>query len=421
MRILHTSDWHLGRYLENISRLNEQREFIMELCEVAEREKVDIALVAGDVFDTSNPPAAAEELYYYALDRLSAGGRRAVVVIAGNHDNPERLCAAGPMAARNGVILLGYPASCPQAFTGEKGGVRLVDSGEGWMELSIEGCPHNAVIAALPFPSEARLEMVLSEESSEEKLQQAYSEKIGMRLEKLSEKFRDDTVNLVVSHMYLRGGFTSDSERVLQVGGAMTVDPEVLPEKAHFVALGHLHRPQQVKGSPCPAYYSGSPLAYSFSEVGYSKALYIVDAVPGRQAEIREININSGKALKKWVAARGIEEAVSWCREGRDPNCWIDLEIHTDRVLTAEEYRMLRELNPGIVSIRPLVKSEGEIVLNYENRENKRIDELFREFYRYRTGTEISEELLGLFLEVVNSDSGEEALPGGEDGEAKVS
>ena len=111
MRILHTSDWHLGRSLEQISRIEEQRAFIDLLVETCEDQKVDLVLVAGDIYDTYNPPASAEELFYEALERLSGKGKRAVVVIAGNHDNPERLCAASPLAYKNGIILLGYPAS----------------------------------------------------------------------------------------------------------------------------------------------------------------------------------------------------------------------------------------------------------------------------------------------------------------------
>ncbi|NLV35072.1 MAG: exonuclease subunit SbcD, partial [Clostridiaceae bacterium] len=111
MRILHTSDWHLGRNLEQISRIDEQRQFIDFLSETAQEQEIDLVLVAGDIYDTYNPSAAAEELFYDAIDRLNDGGKRAVLVIAGNHDNPERLCAASPLASRRGIILLGYPSS----------------------------------------------------------------------------------------------------------------------------------------------------------------------------------------------------------------------------------------------------------------------------------------------------------------------
>jgi exonuclease SbcD len=225
MRILHTSDWHLGRSLENISRIEEQWEFIDQLCDIADEERIDLVLVAGDVYDSYNPSAAAEELFYYALDRLNDGGGRAVVVIAGNHDNPERLCASNPLASKNGIILLGYPGS--RAGVNKYGSAKtgVVDSGAGWLEVGISRCSHTAVIIALPYPSEARLEQLLTRETDEKTLQRAYSDRVGSIISALSRRYRADTVNLALSHLFMNGGKQSESERVLQVGGALTVEP----------------------------------------------------------------------------------------------------------------------------------------------------------------------------------------------------
>lgn len=418
MRILHTSDWHLGRMLENINRLDEQREFIDELCEITEREKIDLVLIAGDIFDTYNPSSAAEELFYSAVERLSGKGQRAVVVIAGNHDSPERLCAASSLASRNGIILLGYPASDANIYKKRCENINVVESGPGWMEIEVKGCKERAVILTLPYPSEARLEQLLSIENREEELQQAYSDKIGSIFLELGQKFRDDTINLIVSHIFMKGGKESESERTLQVGGALTVSSSNIPANTHFVALGHLHRPQRIKGAPCPVYYSGSPLAYSFSEAGYCKAVYVVEAIPGEEAEINEIILNCGRPLKKWSAKNGIEEALKWCEEGRDQDAWIDLEIYTDRILTMEEQKYLRELNPGIINIRPVIKNEEEDILEYENRESKKIDELFMDYYKFKTGIEISDEIMGVFLEILNTD---EEKKDGEDIATEVS
>lgn len=419
MRILHTSDWHLGKSLENISRMDEQEQFVDQLCDIAEQEKIDLVLVAGDVFDTYNPSSAAEELFYGAIDRLNCGGRRGVIVIAGNHDNPERLCAASPLAYKNGIILLGYPAGDAGIYRINRGNVIVEESGPGWLELHISNCEQNAVILTLPYPSEARLDQMLCSKLDESEIQEAYSDKIGSLFTALSKKFRDDTVNLVVSHIFMRGGRESDSERTLQVGGALTVDPAVLPENAHYAALGHLHRPQPVENAPCPAFYSGSPLAYSFSETDYCKALYIVDAVPGSKAVVKELYLSCGRPLRKWKAVDGIAQAIKWCEEGRDANAWIDLEVFTDRALTMEEQKKLRKLNPGIINIRPVIKSELMEFSDYENRENKKIDELFRDYYKYKTGMEISEELMGTFLDVLNIQAEEE--DGGEMVETQVS
>lgn len=426
MKILHTSDWHLGKTLENISRIGEQKAFINELCEIADREGVELVLIAGDVFDTYTPSTAAEELFYDAIDRLSKKGQRAVVVIAGNHDSPDRLCAASPLAYKNGIILLGYPGSDAGLYPTAGTGAVIVDSGNGWLELGIPGCPHNAVILTLPYPSESRLEELLSEEADEASLQQAYSDRIGSLLCGLSKHFRRDTVNLIVSHLYLRDGRSSDSER--QLGGALVVDPGTLPDNAHYIALGHLHRPQRIKSAPSPAYYSGSPLAYSFSETDYSKLVFIIEAEPGIEAAVSEVYLNSGRPLKQWIAQNGVEEALTWCREGRDSNAWVDLEIYTDRVLTAEDQKQLRELHPGIINIRPRIRQEEETALTYEGREGKRIEALFKDFYKYKVGMEAAEEILDTFLDVLNEDIDElsdaesiDPLLGGEALETQVS
>jgi exonuclease SbcD len=238
----------------------------------------------------------------------------------------------------------------------------------------------------------------------------------------LSKNFREDTVNLVVSHLFMREGKISDSER--QLGGALMVEPDAIPGNAHYAALGHLHRPQQVKGCSIPCYYSGSPLAYSFSEVDYCKAVYIVDAEPGRQAVVSEYNLSSGKPLKKWEALNGMAEVLQWCEEGRDRNAWIDLEIHTDSVIGSEEQKQLRDLHPGIINIRPKLRNQQEYDLDYKDRETKRVDELFREYYMSKMGMEASEELMDLFLSIINQeeeDQAKENEAGGEEYETKIS
>ncbi|MFZ5351199.1 MAG: exonuclease SbcCD subunit D [Bacillota bacterium] len=420
MRVLHTSDWHLGKFLENISRIEEQRQFIDELCEIVEREKIDIILIAGDVFDTYNPSAAAEELFYEAVDRLNAKGRRAVLIIAGNHDSPDRLCAASPLAYKNGIFLLGYPSSDAGIFKCESDNIRVTASGEGWLELYIRSCGQSAVILTLPYPSESRLEEVLCKNADEKSLQEVYSDKIKRILRNLSVNFRDDTINLVVSHIYLRDGKLSDSER--QLGGAFVVDSDALPPNAQYAALGHLHRPQRIKAAPVPAYYSGSPLAYSFSETDYSKAVFVVDAEPGKTAEVSEIYLKSGKQLKQWKARNGIAEAISWCEDKRDSNCWIDLEIYTDRIITPDEQKQLRDLNPGIINIRPVLLTDNTEKITYQNRESRRIDELFRDYFKQKTGMEAAEEFMDVFLEIINQDDEDlEQVIRGEELETKIS
>ncbi|HEX3016178.1 MAG TPA: exonuclease subunit SbcD [Desulfobacteria bacterium] len=403
-RILHTSDWHLGRTLEGRSRLEEQEQFIDELCTIVEEEAVDLVLIAGDIFDGVNPSAVAEELFYDALDRLAAGGERGVVIIAGNHDNPERLCAAGPLAMRHGITLFGLPKDhlTPNIRSDRKRAARVA-AGQGWAEIYVPGCSETAVIAMLPYPSESRLNELLTSSLDEDVLTKEYSQRVGLMFAALAERFRPDTVNLGLSHLFVQGGIESDSERPIQLGGAPTVVPEALPAGAHYVALGHLHRPQKVKGVSVPTRYSGSPLAYSFSETGYAKSVMLIEAFPGQAASLKEICLSCGHPLVKWQATGGLPQVQRWIEEGKDLNAWIDLELHLTGVLSQADIQNIRRARERIVNIRPVYPSTAELVA--ESRAGLPLPDLFRGFYRQRCGgAEPQPELVELFMSLLNKE-----------------
>ena len=398
MRVLHTADWHLGRTLEGRSRLAEQEAFLDQLVEIVKEERIDLVLVAGDVYDSVNPPAAAESLYYDALARLSGQGERAVAVIAGNHDHPDRVAAATPLATRHGVTLVGLPLA--QAVS-----VAIPRTGE------------RAVIAALPYPSEARLNELLHAALDEEELRSAYSDRVGNLLRRMSEAFRPDTVNLAMSHLYALGGSESESERPIQVGGAYTVHPSALRVGQQYAALGHLHRPQRVDGDETIR-YSGSPLAYSFSEAGQAKSVVVFDAAPGTAVVPKELFLTCGRPLVRWRSAGGLAEVHRWLDEGRDANAWIELELELDEALTMEQIAALRASRDGLVHIRPIYPGRGEEDgRELRGRGSVPPDELFRRFYRkMNNGAEADDALVRLFLELlgdgedgVAADTGKEA------------
>ncbi|MED4455356.1 exonuclease subunit SbcD [Metabacillus fastidiosus] len=385
MRILHTADWHLGRTLEGRSRLEEQAQFIDELVEIVNDEKVDAILMAGDAFDTVNPPAAAEQLFYEGLSRLSDKGKRPIVVIAGNHDNPDRLSAASPLAGNHNIHLIGYP-------TRET------------VQVNIDSTKESMIVAALAYPSEARLAQVLSQSDDEIELRNKYDERIRNLFSHLCKQFRPDTVNMAMSHIYVAGGNTTDSERPIEVGGAYTVVATSLPEEAQYVALGHLHRPQNIKRANTLARYSGSPLAYSFSEIGYAKSVTILDALPQKEVDLKEIPLSCGKPLVKWKATEGISQVHSWLDEGRDANAWIDLEIHLTTNLSLEEIHRLRKEHSGFIHIRPVYQTD-DTELQLKRETNIPIDEMFRRFYVKQTGgAEPEQQLVQLFLELISDE-----------------
>lgn len=404
MRVLHTADWHLGRTLEGRSRHEEHVRFVDELCDIVTREAIDMVVIAGDIFDTINPPSAAEELYCDALARLGEGGRRAVVVIAGNHDSPDRLCAVAPLAQRHGVTLFGYPWDDPGVYAPAGNRVRRVASGPGWAEIAVPGVDHSAVVLALPYPSEARLGKVLADTVEEEELQPVYSAQVAQLFGALAGNYRADTVRLAASHLFVAGGKESaDSERPIQVGGAYTVEPGAFPAAAQYVALGHLHRPQQMHGAHTLTRYAGSPLAFSFSEAGYAKSVTVVDVLPNGAAAVQEIPIAAGKPLVRWKADGGPEQVAAWVAEGRDPDAWIDLELHLTRSLEPLEIQALRRMHPGFIHIRPIISS-GEAAAARADRVSETLEQRFIRFYQRQKNTDAPPppELVRLFLSLTN-------------------
>ena len=202
MKILHTSDWHLGKYLDGNSRLEEQKQFVEELCQICDQEEIELILLAGDVYDNGNPSAQAEELFYKAAKKLTKGGKRPLIAIAGNHDSPERLMAADVLSYEHGIILLGMPGS--QAKIGSYEHYEITRSGPGFLELSFND--QRVVILTMAYPSEKRLAEMVSQSLEEEEMQQGYSQKVGERFHLLEQEFRETAINLAMGHFYTMGG-----------------------------------------------------------------------------------------------------------------------------------------------------------------------------------------------------------------------
>jgi len=403
LRVLHTSDWHLGISLGPYRRYPEQEAVTEEIARIADEGKVHLVLLAGDVFDTENPPAQAEEFYCRALSLLARNGRQ-VVVIAGNHDQPERLTAISPLAGRSGIHIVGRPQEQPSAGQG------AAEARPSYLYLQGPDWPHPAVLLALPYPSEARLRSALAGLlSADREHQLTYAGAVAALWRQLGAYCRPQAVNLAVSHLYVLGAQTSDSERFLSVGGAYGVGPGVFPPGLQYIALGHLHRPQEVPGTPAPCRYSGSPLAYSFSEAGQAKSVVLVEAEPGRTARVEEISLCSGHPLVRWRATGGFAQALAWCAEGRDPGAWIDLEICAPAPLTREEEERLRELRPRLVNLRVTVTPAGSAPASRDTDYTALpLDELFAHFYRQQTGGEPDPELVRLFLELAEEPAEQE-------------
>jgi exonuclease SbcD len=280
MRLLHTSDWHVGKAIRGRSRAAEHAAVLAEIAGIAERESVDLVIVAGDLFDTATPTAEAERIVYRALLDLATGGRP-VVVVAGNHDSAQRLGAVAPLSQASGITVAS--AIRPAA----EGGV-----------LDIEVAGEVAQVALLPFPSQRYVvtaDLLLSGDAAD--AHAAYADRVVRILKMLTAGFRADTVNLVAGHLMVMGGTMGGGERGAHTVFDYWVPATAFPGSAQYVALGHLHRAQQLAG-PAPLHYCGSPLQLDFGETANDPVVNVVDVRPGLPADVRPVPLTAGRRLR---------------------------------------------------------------------------------------------------------------------------
>lgn len=333
MKLLHTSDWHVGKLIRGQSRSGEHRAVLAEIAGIAAAEAVDLVLVAGDLFETTAPGPESESIVYEAL--LALAEVAPVVVIAGNHDNPRRLEAVAPLLSLGRVTVLGAPAA-PDA-----GGVVHLDAG---------GTPVR--LALLPFVSKrniVRASELMALDAYEHS--QAYDDRVRKVLARLCADFSADTVNLVCAHAFAAGGTTGGGERSVHTIEDYSVGAQGFPVSAQYVALGHLHRAQDIPG-PTRIHYSGSPLQLDFGEDRDTKSVAVVDLEPGRPAQVRDVPLTAGRALRTLRGSLADLEALA----GTTGDAY--LRVQVDGTRRAGLAELVREWFPHCVDV--VVRSPAE-------------------------------------------------------------
>lgn len=382
MRFLHTSDWHVGKALRNRSRDDEYAEALAQVLDIARRSQVDAVLVAGDVFDSAVPSPEAERIVFEFLREL-AGARIPAVIAGGNHDHPKRLNAFGQILDLVGIYVRGEPA------TADEGGVLEMRSRDG---------SETAVIAVLPWVSERK---VRDFESLMEggKHFADYAEGVARMMAHLARSFRPGCVNVLVSHVMLDGaivGGEGAGERPLHVGQTYAVRPQRLPSGAHYVALGHVHRPQEVKELSGRGYYAGSLLQLDFGEAGQQKSVYLVDCAPNRPARVEAVPLSAGRQLRDIGSPQKgltLEELKHLAAEAG--NAYLRVFVRVDRPFPGLADQV-RELLPGAVDI---VVERTDKTAEKRDPDLMRLNpqEMFATYYRRTHSAEPSEALMGLF------------------------
>ena len=323
MKILHTSDWHIGRALYGRKRYEECDAFLNWLAGLIESEHIDVLLVAGDVFDNSTPSNHAQELYYRFLCRVAAAANRHVVVTAGNHDSPSFLNAPKELLKFLNVHVVGC-ASDPPADE------LIVLSGpdqEPWL-----------IVCAIPYLRDRDIRTAEAGESVEDKERKiiegirAHYRLVCEAAEQKRALLKKPIPIVAMGHLFAAGGQTVDGDgvRELYIGSLAQVRTDVFPASIDYLALGHLHIPQAVGGSDFIR-YSGSPLPIGFGEAEQQKSVVLVE-FSGNAPTVTNVPVPRFQELKTlqgdWqTIAGGIDEL-----KARRSNAWLEIVYEGDEI-----------------------------------------------------------------------------------------
>lgn len=398
LRLLHTADWHLGKRLGRFERLDEQQRALETLLHHADQERVDIVLIAGDIFDSPNPSAEAQALFYDALHELARGGERPVIAIAGNHDSPERLEASARWGYPLGILLVGFPHSpLPPAGT-RLGQATIGFSSTGILLLEHPRWRTPLCLLPLPYVSPYRLQQELTSPLSEW-LRTHWNQALQTR--------PDHTLPTVaLAHLFCSQSGTTppaedEEEKPLTLGNAELVPTDIFPQQLHYVALGHIHRRLQLDSNGPTIAYSGSLLPYSFSDPEPEKYAALVEISPAGVQQLRWLPLSGGYPLRR-LTCQSVEEALQELERHR--HAYVELLLHCDQALAAEDYHRLLAAHPRLVALIP-VPRQAQAAPAYTPETLASMDELelFVAFFRSRKGIDPDPALQELFASLLRS------------------
>lgn len=396
MKILHTSDWHLGRSLYGKQRFNEFSSFLDWLLETIVKEGIDILLVAGDIFDTSTPGTRAQELYYSFLCKITGTCCRHMVITAGNHDSPSFLSAPKDILKYLNIHIVASVENLNNEV------IRLT-SGSGESE---------AIICAVPYLRDKDIRSVQPGESIDQKslnlvngIASHYTDVCS-----IAENMRDGNIPIIgMGHLFVTGGKTlaDDGVRELYVGTLAHIGAEIFPPSMDYVALGHLHVPQKVGGSEIIR-YSGSPIPMGFGEAKQNKKIIVVNFSSGK-AEIKEVIVPRFQELVRITGNCGdIIKEISGLKE-KNSSAWLEIEYTGSEIVPTlqadiNEIVIGSELEVRVIKNRFISNKTLDSLDSTEELENLGVDEVFNRYLNIYDIDEAERPLLKqLYGEVVNS------------------
>ncbi len=362
MRILHTSDWHLGRQFHNQSLLQDQRYALQQICEIVVQQRVDVVIVAGDIYDRSVPPAAAVELLNETIDRICHDLQVPMIVIAGNHDSPERLGFGARQLATAGLYVVGTLWKSPQKIIlQDQQGEQVAFYPIPYADPATVRNLHGVEVATHEDALRHLIDLILAEQ--------------------------DPAIPAVaIAHCYLSGGESSESERPLAIGGIEYVSPQLF-DQFSYAALGHLHGPQ-FRGSE-KIRYSGSPLKYSFSEEQQNKSVTLIDLSTQHDISIEKIPVNPIRNMRTLNGS--LEELLRAGSSDPQREDYLRIQL-TDTHAILDVMSKLREVFPNVLHLeRPGLIAHRSLKIDREKLTKGELS-MFRDFYQQITNEELSNE-----------------------------
>ncbi len=362
MKILHTSDWHLGRQFHNQSLLEDQRDALRQIEAIVAEQQVDVVIVAGDIFDRSVPPAAAIELLDETVDQICRKLQVPMIMIAGNHDSPERLGFGARQLAVSGLYVVGSLWKAPQLITLSDRQGQQVD------------------FFPVPYADPATVRNLQSVDVA------THEEALHCLIDLIHSARNPAVPAVAIAHCYLSGGESSESERPLAVGGVEYVSPQLF-EDFSYAALGHLHGPQ-FRGDE-KIRYSGSPLKYSFSEERQNKSVTLVDLTPSGDVLIEKIAISPLRNMRTLEGA--LDDLLIAGKSDPHNDDYLRIRL-TDTHAILDVMNKLRDVYPNVLHLeRPDLITKRSLQTDRDRLKRGELA-MFRDFFQQVTGEGLTAE-----------------------------
>ncbi len=393
MKLLHTSDWHVGKTIRGRSRAEEHKTVLAEMADIADNENVDVIIVAGDLFETATPTAESEQIVYKALLDFANTGAQ-VVVIAGNHDNARRLEAVTPVFHAVGSIHVVTKATRPS-----EGGTITIETSTG----------ETAKVAMLPFVSKrgiVKAAELWDNEAFENS--QKYTDRVTKMMALLANEFDPKTINILVAHTFVHGQALGGGERQAHFVEEYAVTSQSIPTTANYVALGHVHKAQKVSAGSV-THYCGSPLQLDFGDGETDKQVNLVELRVGAPGAVTPRILTSGRRLQ---TLRGSLAELQAQAQSISDDTWLRVFIdQPNHAGLADQVRQLfgdRLVEVKVTSVNPTVSTKQP------RRIGRSARELFAEYLSERNIDD--DRLLDAFNDLVEAelDATQHVTPGGD-------